>query len=181
MKLLKDGVYIIIISVLIVACSYFYYYPSYNTQAKDNVAIYYNQDIEANKKVMEVIQDADQFVFFAIYTFTRNDIKDALLGAHHRGLEVRGIMDRKQSQEIESQRKIFKELTDAGIPVAMQDHAAIMHLKTVVTEKSYVSGSYNWTASATTRNDEVLEVGQNERIRKQYEKVLLELFKRYQH
>ncbi len=63
-------------------------------------------------------------------------IKDALLGAQHRGIDVRGIMDRKQSMEIDSQRKIFKELTEAGIPVVIQDHAAIMHLKTIVSEKA---------------------------------------------
>jgi phosphatidylserine/phosphatidylglycerophosphate/cardiolipin synthase-like enzyme len=55
-----------------------------------------------------------------------------------------------------------------------------MHLKTVVTDKSYVSGSYNWTAAATTLNDEVIEVGSDEGVRVQYEHVLRELLGKYE-
>lgn len=180
-KLTRDAAYLVIIALLIAACGQLYYSYHYQPQAAREVSVYYNQDIQANKKVVDVIQDADQFVYFAIYTFTRTDIKDALLGAKHRGLDVRGVVDREQSQKIDDQKKIIKELQDVGIPIAFQDHSAIMHLKTVVTEKAYASGSYNWTSAATNLNDEVLEVGRDEDLRKQYEHVLKELLQRYQH
>ena len=54
-----------------------------------------------------------------------------------------------------------------------------MHLKTVVTEKSYASGSFNWTSAATNLNDEVLEVGRDETVRSQYEKTVREVLERY--
>ncbi len=179
MKLTRDAIYIVIILLLIALCGQFYYSYHYQPQSERRVKVYYNQDIQTNKKVTEVIQNADQYVYFAIYTFTRDDIKDALLGAKHRGLDVRGVVDRDQSNKIEDQRNIIKELKDAGIPIVTQDHSAIMHMKTVVTEKEYASGSYNWTSAATNLNDEVIEFGQDEYLRKQYESVLRELFKRY--
>jgi phosphatidylserine/phosphatidylglycerophosphate/cardiolipin synthase-like enzyme len=52
-------------------------------------------------------------------------------------------------------------------------------MKAVVTDKAYASGSFNWTSAATNLNDEVLEVGRDENIRKQYQHILEELFSRY--
>lgn len=179
MKLTKDAVYLVVIALLVALCGQFYYTYHYKPQSERDIRVYYNQETQANQKVVQTIQDADKFVYFAIYTFTRTDIKDALLGAKHRGLDVKGVVDREQTQKIDDQQKIVKELQDAQIPIAFQDHSAIMHIKTVVTEKAYVSGSYNWTSAATNLNDEVIEVGRDPNIRHQYENVLEELFRRY--
>jgi phosphatidylserine/phosphatidylglycerophosphate/cardiolipin synthase-like enzyme len=180
MKLKRDAAYLVVIALLIAACGQFYYSYQYRPQAERDVKVFYNQDIQTNKKVVEVIQNSERYVYFAVYTFTRTDIKDALLGAKHRGIDVRGVVDRDQSARIADQREIVKELRDAGIPISFQDHSAIMHLKTLVTEKEFVTGSYNWTSAATNLNDEVIEIGRDENLRKQYETVVLELLRRYQ-
>ncbi len=179
-KFNKDAVYLIVIALLIAACGQFYYTYHYKPQAARDVTIYYNQDHQVNVEVIRAIQDADKFVYFAIYTFTRDDIRDALLAAKYRGLEVRGIMDKKQSNAIEQQRAIVRELEKAGIPVIFNDHSYIMHLKTVVTDKSFVSGSYNWTASGTNLNDEIIEVGRDEDLRSQYEYMIKDIIGRYE-
>lgn len=175
----KEFLYITIIIVLMAAMGQVLYSYQYVPHQERKVAIYYNRDVEANRKVIETIQNANAFVYFAVYTFTRNDIKDALLGAKHRGLDVRGVTDKDQLAKVELQGKIIKELKEAGIPVSTQDHLGIMHLKTVVTDTGYVSGSYNWTGAATNLNDEVIEVGTDESIRKQYETVLRKLLRKY--
>lgn len=179
MKLTRDFVYIAIIALLLATVGQLVYSYKYVPAKQRQVTVYYNRDVEANKKVIETIQHANKFVYFAVYTFTRNDIKDALLGAKHRGLVVQGVTDKDQLAKIELQGKIIKELREAGVPVATQDHLGIMHLKTVVTDAGYVSGSYNWTAAATNLNDEVIEVGTDENVRLQYEKVLEQLLTKY--
>ena len=118
-------------------------------------------------------------IILAGLTFTREDIRDALLAAKYRGLDVRGLVDKKQSGSIDSQKAIVKSLEDAGIPLAYNDHNYIMHLKTVVTDKAYVSGSYNWTAAATNLNDEIIEIGKDEDVRKQYEQVIKSIIEKY--
>lgn len=180
MKWSRDLLYLTIIALLIALCGQLVYSYKFVPAQERAVRVYYNQDIRANEQVVDTIQRADRFVYFAVYTFTRTDIKDALLGAKHRGLEVAGVVDREQTEKIESQHKIVAELRNAGIPVAVQDHAGIMHLKTVVTDTGYASGSYNWTAAATTLNDEILEVGRDEQLRSQYEKVVRKLLEQYQ-
>src|SRR3989344_4626110 len=174
----KEKIYLLIIVLLIAACAQFYYTYQY-TPARE-IQVFYNKEHDLNREIMKVIREADERVYFAIYTFTRNDIKDALLSAKYRGVEVVGVTDNNQMGTLEIQRKIVGELRKAVIPVYEQDHSAIMHIKTVVSEKAYASGSYNWTAAATNNNDEILEVGRDEKIRSQYEEILKSLVKKYQ-
>lgn len=178
-KSYRDAVYLIVIALLIALCGQFYYTYNYKPAREREVRVYYNRNIQANLEITKVIQDADKFVYFAIYTFTREDIRDALLAAKHRGLEVRGIVDKKQLSALDTQEKIVKELRDSGIPVVTNDHSYIMHIKSVVTDKAYASGSYNWTAAATNNNDEVIEVGHDEATRLQYQKTLEEVIDKY--
>lgn len=179
-KFKRDAVYLIVIALLIALCGQFYYTYHYKPLAARDVTIYYNQDHQLNKEVTKIIQDAEKFVYFGIYTFTREDIRDALLAAKYRGLDVRGIIDKKQSFSLDAQEAIVKELQNAGIKVIFNDHSYIMHLKTVVTDKGYLSGSYNWTASGTNLNDEIIEIGYDEDIRKQYERMMLDIITRYE-
>ncbi len=177
MSIKKEGIYIAIIIFLIAACAQFYY--SYRYLPQHQIAVYYNHDRQLNGEVIQTIRDADRFVYFAIYTFTRQDIKDALLAAKYRGLAVVGLTDREQTANTDLQQRIIKELRDSGIPVFEQDHGGIMHTKVVVTEKAYASGSYNWTTAATNINDEVLEVGRDQSVRQSYQKILEEMFQKY--
>jgi phosphatidylserine/phosphatidylglycerophosphate/cardiolipin synthase-like enzyme len=183
MKLNRDLIYITTIVALVAACAQLYYTfnlkPALDEYQARSVDVYYNREVAGNELIIEQINKSERFVYFAIYTFTRQDIKDALLGAKYRGLEVRGVMDKKQSLELDEQAAIYKELTAAGIPIGLNDHSAIMHLKTLVTDKSYVSGSFNWTASATDRNDEIMEIGRDEDLRQKHLRVLETLLKKY--
>lgn len=136
--------------------------------------VYYSLDQKNNdQQIIRLINNADKYVYFAIYYFTKNNIADALIQAKKRGLVVWGITDNTAS--LESNKNVVENLRQAGITVETQKHQeGIMHMKVLVTDNAYASGSYNWTGSATTMNDEVLEVGTNESVRKQY----LEIVKR---
>lgn len=174
----KDIFYISAIILLAGAAGQSYY--SYKYEPAHQIAVYYNQDHALNDEIVNLIRDADHFVYFSVYTFTRGDIESALLAAKRRGLNVVGLTDRDQYQQLPLQKKLVDELRNAGIPVYTQDHLGIMHTKVVVTDKAYASGSYNWTAAATNLNDEVLEVGSDANIRQSFESILLEMFKKYQ-
>ncbi|HMQ01917.1 MAG TPA: phospholipase D-like domain-containing protein [Candidatus Doudnabacteria bacterium] len=183
MKLNRDLIYITIIVALIAASAQLYYslalQPAWQERNARQVEIYYNKQVAANELLIEQINDAEQFVYFAIYTFTRQDIQDALIGAKYRGLDVQGVMDYKQSTQLAPQQNVVKELQSSGISIVFNDHSAIMHLKTLVTDKSYFTGSFNWTASGTDRNDEIIEIGRDDELRQKHLNVLNELFRRY--
>ena len=177
MKNKKDIIYLTIIVILIGTAAQSYY--TYHYQPAHQIKVYYNQDHALNTEVINQIENADKFVYFSVYTFTRQDIKDALLAAKYRGLTVVGLTDTEQYQTAAGQKDLIDSLRKAGIPVYEQNHAGIMHTKVLVTDKAYASGSYNWTSSATNINDEVLEVGHDEAIRQQYQSIVEEMFNKY--
>jgi len=134
-----------------------------------NFVVLYSLDKEQNDQALvRAIDDAQQYVYFAIYEFTKENIAAALVRAKERGLVVQGIMDASQSKE-EAQANIVSTLKNVGIEIEFQKHPkGIMHLKLLVTDSAYALGSYNWTESATALNDEVLEIGTAEQLREQY-------------
>ncbi len=135
--------------------------------------VFYSLDTKSNdQEIINVINGANSYVYFAIYEFTKDNIAQALIAAKQKGLDVKGITDRDDAASA-SEMPIIKELQAAGINVETQQHTTgIMHIKAVVTDNEYASGSYNWTSSATLVNDEVLEVGTDEYTREQYEDIL---------
>lgn len=149
---------------------------------KGTTRIIYSLDQKRNEKeIIALIDSAKTRIYFAIYTFTLPEIADALITAKKRGVEVRGIMDSKQSSNSYG-APVTAKLRAAGIPIATEKHASgtgIMHIKAIVTESAYAIGSYNWTKSATTVNDEILEVGTDPALRQAYENILKRLFDAY--
>ena len=134
----------------------------------NQIRVYYSLDTRHNdQELIKVIDNADKYVYFAIYFFTKSSIADALIRAKERGVDVIGIMDRDAS--LNSNATILARLNSAQILMLTQRHPdGIMHIKALVTESAYASGSYNWTDGANNVNDEVLEIGTNESVRKQY-------------
>ncbi|MFA6278580.1 MAG: phospholipase D-like domain-containing protein [Candidatus Paceibacterota bacterium] len=150
--------------------------------AANSVRVIYSLDQKQNdKEIIALIDAAKSRVYFAIYTFTLPSIADALVAAKKRGVDVRGIIDSEQSSNSYG-APITAKLLAAGIPVVTEKHSTgngIMHIKTLVTESAYATGSYNWTKSATTINDEILEIGTNPALRQTYENILIKLLNAY--
>ncbi|MFA6503171.1 MAG: phospholipase D-like domain-containing protein [Candidatus Paceibacterota bacterium] len=144
--------------------------------------VIYSLDKKQNdKEIIALIAGAKDHIYFAIYTFTLPSIADALVAAKKRGVEVRGLIDSEQSSNSYG-APITKKLIDAGIPIVTEKHPTgngIMHIKALVTDSAYALGSYNWTNSATTINDEILEIGTDRAMRQTYENILKKLLDAY--
>lgn len=150
--------------------------------AANSVRVVYSLDQKQNdKEIIALINAAEDYIYFAIYTFTLPSIADALVAAKKRGVDVRGIVDSGQSRDSYG-KPIVAKLLAAGISLVTEKHATgngIMHIKTLVTESAYATGSYNWTNSATTINDEILEIGTDPALRQAYENILKKLLDAY--
>jgi hypothetical protein len=153
-----------------------------STPPPGSIRIIYSLDQKQNdKEIVALIDAAKTSIYFAMYEFTLQDIADALVAAKKRGVTVRGLVDSGESANSYDQ-PIISKLVQAGIPVETEKHAngnGIMHIKAIVTDSAYALGSYNWTSSATTINDELLEIGTDETLRKTYENILKKLFDSY--
>jgi len=150
--------------------------------AANSVRVIYSLDQKQNdKEIIALIDGAKNRIYFAIYEFTLKNIADALVAAKQRGLDVRGLVDSGEAAN-SYDAPIISELLDAGIPVVTEKHSTgsgIMHIKAIVTDSAYAFGSYNWTNSATTINDEILEIGTDPTLRQVYENILKRLLDAY--
>ncbi len=150
--------------------------------AAGSTRVIYSLDKKQNdQELIALINEVDNYIYFAIYTFTLPNVADALVEAKKRGVDVKGIVDSEQSSNSYG-APITKKLRSAGIPLFTERHASgngIMHIKLLVTEQAYAFGSYNWTRSATTINDEILEIGTDPTLRQAYENILKRLLDAY--
>lgn len=94
----------------------------------------------------------------AVYSLTHPQIVKAIINAHKRGVQVRVITDREQAAG-KSQKHAIAALLLAGVPVMVNEHSGLMHLKmSIIDGRVATTGSYNYTWSASERNDEMLVV-----------------------
>jgi phosphatidylserine/phosphatidylglycerophosphate/cardiolipin synthase-like enzyme len=143
--------------------------------------IYSLDERHNDEELVALIEAARSHISFAIYTFTLDSVADALIAAKARGVEVRGLVDSGQATK-SFEKPFIERLVAAGIPILTEQHGSkggIMHIKLLVTDRAYALGSYNWTASATKRNDEILEIGTDPTLRQTYENILRKLFTTY--
>ena len=133
-----------------------------------DIRVVYSLDNRQNdQEIIRLINEADKYVYFAIYYFSQKNIAEALIRAKNRGVKIWGISDLAASTD--ANKEVLAKLGSVGINVESQKHVdGIMHIKALVTDKAYASGSYNWTSAATEANDEILEIGTNRDVHDQY-------------
>jgi phosphatidylserine/phosphatidylglycerophosphate/cardiolipin synthase-like enzyme len=120
------------------------------------------------KMLIDVINSAKESLDIAIYSLTHPDIVKAIKDAKKRGVAVRIISDKSQSTG-KTQDEALKLLGSAGIQMKVNKHNGLMHLKVTIADKKVVTtGSYNYSQSASTSNDEVLMVIHDEAAAKSF-------------
>ena len=125
----------------------------------DSVKYYFPRDGQRPEPVLvEIMDSAKQNLDVAIYSITDQRIADAMIRAEERGVAVRVITDASQS-DTSSQKTLLATLKAAGIPVKINSHSGIMHLKVTIADGDIVTtGSFNYTKAAENTNDEVFVV-----------------------
>lgn len=104
----------------------------------------------------EAINGAKSTLDVAVFQLSKEDITTAIIDAHKRGVVVRVISDRSE-YEAGTNAAQFTRLHQAGVPLKINTHRGKMHLKLSISDQELVTtGSFNYTVSAVTRNNEVL-------------------------
>lgn len=104
--------------------------------------------------LVQHIDQAQSEVLVQAYGFTHNAIAQALVRAHQRGVKVGVILDEKSES---TNRYVISLLRGAGIALFNDGAHAISHNKVMVMDSQVVvTGSFNFTNSAETRNAENL-------------------------
>jgi phosphatidylserine/phosphatidylglycerophosphate/cardiolipin synthase-like enzyme len=104
--------------------------------------------------LVKYLDQAQSEILVQAYGFTHNAIAQALVRAHQRGVKVQVLLDEKSDA---TNRYVISLFRSAGVPMRADGAHAIAHNKVMVIDQQVVvTGSFNFTNSAETRNAENL-------------------------
>lgn len=114
--------------------------------------VYFSPDDRPAKRLVALLRGAEKQIVILAYTLTRNDLRDALLDAAQRGVQVTVIFEEERSGD---QGGEYESLREAGLDVRLDDNPGLMHHKVIVIDGEIVAlGSFNYTRAADESNDE---------------------------
>ena len=140
----------------------------------------FSPGVDCKNAIIENIQQATKSISVCVFTISDNDISDALIAAFQKGINVQIITDDDKTKDKGSD---IEFLFKAGIPIRTDDKPSHMHHKfAVVDDTILITGSFNWTRSASERNHENIIVTDNEPLVSQHKNYFEDLWtqmKRY--
>jgi len=129
--------------------------------------IYFSPDDKVARRIVELLRGAQESIYFMAFSFTANDYGDILLQKAKQGLTVAGVMEEQQVKSNEGTK--FTPLHEADLPVYLDGNRGQMHHKVFIIDREIViAGSYNFSFSAETQNDENVVIFFDPRIAAQY-------------
>lgn len=147
--------------------------PDNNTKIK---VLFSPQDKIIDNEIITIIQKAKKSIYIPIFFITHKEIKDELIKAHKRGIDIKVINDATNAH---SKYTIHKELRKSGIKVKTENYAGKMHMKAMFVDgRISIIGSMNFTKSANNKNDENVLIIDNEEIAKYFEKTFIYLWEK---
>ena len=130
-------------------------HPAENLPAggkREGAKSYFSPDDNCVGKITEMFGTARASVDVCVFTITDNRIVDAMERAHRRNVQVRVSSDDDKAMDAGSD---IDRLERMGIPVRVDRSEHHMHHKFAIFDKSkLLTGSYNWTRSASLHNEE---------------------------
>jgi len=131
------------------------------------IDVYFSPDDHVQDSFVELIENAQGSINFMAFSFTSDPIGDAVLARAEQGVTVSGVMEAEQVKSNIGTE--FDPFSQAGLDVLLDGNDGQMHHKVMIIDESIVIfGSYNFTASAETKNDETLIVVYNKDIAAQF-------------
>ncbi|MFO0698996.1 MAG: phospholipase D-like domain-containing protein [Nitrospira sp.] len=128
------------------------------TVSAATLEVWYGPEDRPLEHLVRVYDRAKRYIYVASYGFTSPLSVKALVEATRRGVEVRILTDRERLND-PKQRAALSALREAGIPIKINQHDSLMHLKQVVVDDEInTSGSMNQTTSGNQFNDERLDI-----------------------
>jgi phosphatidylserine/phosphatidylglycerophosphate/cardiolipin synthase-like enzyme len=146
------------------------WFEIYFTDPANPVSAQLNGGVDEH--LVAAIDAARLTVHAALYSLTLNDVRDALVRAHRRGVDVRVVTE---SDNLDSQD--LQRLVDSGIPVLGDRRESTMHNKFMVVDGTEVwTGSMNFTVSGAYSDNNTLIRLESAQLGADYETEFSEMF-----
>jgi phosphatidylserine/phosphatidylglycerophosphate/cardiolipin synthase-like enzyme len=116
------------------------------------INVCFTPDEDCQGKIVGLISKAHKKIYVQAYSFTNEQIANALIDAHKRKIEVNILLDKGQLNATNSK---YNNVKNAGVNTKIDYKPAIAHNKIIIIDDVVViTGSYNFTNAAQERNAE---------------------------
>lgn len=131
------------------------------------IEVYFSPQDGTLEHILEVVNSAQESIYFLAYSFTSDKLADALIEQVKLGVIVKGIFDEDQYHSNSGTE--FDKLRAAGLDVNLDGNPRLMHHKVIIIDQeTVITGSYNFSNNAEHNNDENTLIIHNPDIAAEY-------------
>lgn len=135
------------------------YSPSEKKKTKNKRIIYNGYELEnyfcpqdnCQDEILSELNSAKTSIYFLTYTFTDKEIAELLVFKNNSGISVSGVIEGYQGKTY----WVYPLLEESSIDVILENENTLQHNKVfIIDNKTVITGSFNPTKAADTKNDE---------------------------
>ena len=131
--------------------------------------IYFSPGTDCLNAIVDTLRKAEHSAKICVFTISDNRIVDAIKDMQLNGVNIKIISD--NDKRYDKGNDIDYMASRLGIDIKLDTTSAHMHHKfAVIDDEITITGSYNWTRSAETRNYENILVTDDKKVAKTYTK-----------
>jgi phosphatidylserine/phosphatidylglycerophosphate/cardiolipin synthase-like enzyme len=131
------------------------------------IEVYFSPQDGTLEHILSAVNSAQESIDFLAYSFTSDELAQALIERANAGLIVRGVFDKDQYHSNSGTE--YETLHNAGLDVWLDANPRLMHHKVIIVDGQVViTGSYNFSNNAEQYNDENTLIIHDREIAAQY-------------
>ena len=116
------------------------------------ISIYFSPKNNTVSPLLKEIGSAKKSIHFMAFSFTHDALGKAMRDRFESDIEVQGVFEKRQ---IDDRYTEYNAMKDAGLQVVQDKNKGAMHHKVIVIDgETVITGSYNFSKNAATRNRE---------------------------
>jgi phosphatidylserine/phosphatidylglycerophosphate/cardiolipin synthase-like enzyme len=131
------------------------------------VEVYFSPEDGTLDHILAAVNDAKESIYFLAYSFTSDELSQALVDRSQAGITVQGVFDEDQYHSNEGTE--YDRLKNTGLDVRLDGNPRLMHHKVIIIDgEVLITGSYNFSNNAEHNNDENTLIIHNQDIAAKY-------------
>ncbi|MBR9691170.1 phospholipase [Candidatus Woesearchaeota archaeon] len=113
---------------------------------------YFCPEDECGERIEEALEEAKKSIHFLVFSFTHTGIANEIVMRMYAKVDVKGVFEKRGTG---SQYSRYRLMDFQGADVRKDNNSGVMHHKVfIIDNKTVITGSFNPSKNADTRNDE---------------------------
>ncbi len=140
-----------------------------------NINAYFAPEDNVERIINKRLKKAKKTIRFMAFSFTSDCIGETMIEKFKEGVSIEGVFESRGSQ---SEYSEYTKMMIEGLPVVKDHNRYIMHHKVIIIDDSIViTGSFNFSKNANSRNDENILILESNEIAAKYTEEFRRVYK----